>query len=120
VFDVAWTHSQVTLRQSMPPKLTRNSMDIWPARLLYGQLIAACRPGYPRHGIAVGNPVYGAYSISGDLPIVLLRIGDRLNIELVRQLVQATRVLATQRTVVDLVIWNEDHAGYRSFCRTRS
>jgi cyclic beta-1,2-glucan synthetase len=29
------------------------------------------------------------YAISGDLPIVLLQIGDAANIDLVRQLVQA-------------------------------
>ena len=31
------------------------------------------------------------YSISGDLPIVLLQIGDLANIDLVRQLVQARK-----------------------------
>ncbi len=53
------------------------------------------------------------YSISGDLPIVLLRIGDPANIELVRQLVQAHAYWRLKGLAVDLVIWNEDHAGYR-------
>src|SRR5207344_3243558 len=54
-----------------------------------------------------------SYSISGDLPIVLLRIEDSANIELVRQLVQAHAYWRLKGLAVDLVIWNEDHAGYR-------
>lgn len=53
------------------------------------------------------------YSISGDLPIVLLQIGDAANIDLVRQLVQAHAYWRLKGLAVDLVIWNEDHAGYR-------
>ena len=53
------------------------------------------------------------YAISGDLPIVLLRIGDAANIELVRQLVQAHAYWRLKGLAVDLVIWNEDRGGYR-------
>jgi len=53
------------------------------------------------------------YAISGDLPIVLLQIGDPANIDLVRQLVQAHAYWRSKGMAVDLVIWNEDHAGYR-------
>ncbi len=53
------------------------------------------------------------YAISGDVPIVLLQIGDRTNIDLVRQLVQAHAYWHLKGLTVDLVIWNEDHAGYR-------
>ncbi len=54
-----------------------------------------------------------AYAISGDLPIVLLRVADRANIELVRQLIQAHAYWRLKGLAVDLVIWNEDRAGYR-------
>ena len=53
------------------------------------------------------------YAISGDLPIVLLQIADAANIELVRQLVQAHAYWRLKGLAVDLVIWNEDHNGYR-------
>jgi cellobiose phosphorylase len=53
------------------------------------------------------------YAISGDLPIVLLRIGDLANIELVRQLIQAHAYWRLKGLAVDLVIWNDDRAGYR-------
>ena len=54
-----------------------------------------------------------SYSISGDLPIVLLQIEDVTNVELVRQLVQAHAYWRLKGLIVDLVIWNDDHGGYR-------
>ena len=45
---------------------------------------------------------------------------DVANIDLVRQLVQAHAYWRLKGLAVDLVIWNEDHAGYRQRCRTRS
>ncbi len=54
-----------------------------------------------------------SYAISGDLPIVLLQIGDADNIDLVRQLVQAHAYWRLKGLAVDLVIWNEDRGGYR-------
>jgi cellobiose phosphorylase len=53
------------------------------------------------------------YAISGDLPIVLLRVSDQSHIELVRQLIQAHAYWRLKGLAVDLVIWNEEHAGYR-------
>jgi hypothetical protein len=53
------------------------------------------------------------YSISGDLPIVLLQIGDTANIDIVRQLVRAHAYWRLKGLAVDLVIWNEDHTSYR-------
>src|SRR6185295_13168075 len=53
------------------------------------------------------------YSISGDLPIVLLQIADAANLELVRQMIQAHSYWRLKGLAVDLMIWNEDHAGYR-------
>src|SRR3990170_7117776 len=53
------------------------------------------------------------YGISGDVPIVLLRIGDVAHMQLVRQLVQAHPYWRVKGLNVDLVIWNEDQSGYR-------
>jgi cellobiose phosphorylase len=53
------------------------------------------------------------YTISGDLPIVLLRIADPTNFDLVRELVKAHAYWRLKGLAVDLVIWNEDQAGYR-------
>ena len=53
------------------------------------------------------------YSISGDLPIVLLEIADSANVDLARQLIQAHGYWRLKGLAVDLLIWNEDHSGYR-------
>ena len=59
------------------------------------------------------------HGISGDLPIVLLRIGRIEKLELVRQLVQAHAYWRLKGLAVDLMIWNEDHAGYRQLLHDR-
>src|SRR6185503_509478 len=57
------------------------------------------------------------YAISGDLPIVLLKIGDAASIDLVRQLVQAHAYWRLKGLAVDLVIWNEDRILFESVAR---
>ncbi len=112
VFDLAWTHSQVVLRQ-----LNATEADAQLYEHLAGPVI------YANSSLRADASVLGrnrrgqsglwGYSISGDLPIVLLQIGDPANIDLVRQLVQAHAYWRLKGLAVDLVIWNEDHAGYR-------
>jgi cellobiose phosphorylase len=60
-----------------------------------------------------GQSALWSYSISGDLPIVLLQIQDIANMELARQMVQAHAYWRLKGLMVDLVIWNEDFGGYR-------
>ena len=54
------------------------------------------------------------YAISGDLPIVLLRMADPANIDLARQLVQAHAYWRLHGLAVDLVILSEDRDGHRA------
>ena len=112
VFELAWTHSQVLLRQ-----INATEADAQ----LYGQLAGAVIYANPSlrgdPGVLTqnrrGQSGLWSYSISGDLPIVLLQIADPLNIELVRQMVQAHAYWRLKGLAVDLMIWNEDHSGYR-------
>ena len=60
-----------------------------------------------------GQSSLWGYSISGDLPIVLVQIKDGDNLEIVRQMVQAHAYWRLKGLQIDLVIWNEDHGGYR-------
>jgi len=111
-FDLAWTHGQVLLRQ-----INATEADVH----LYGRLAGAVL--YPNASLRAdpnilkknrrGQSGLWGYAISGDLPIVLLQIEDPANIDLVRQLVQAHAYWRLKGLAVDLVIWNEDHAGYR-------
>ncbi len=53
-----------------------------------------------------------AQGISGDLPIVLVRIEDERHLELVRQLLRAHEYWRLKQLAVDLVILNEHAASY--------
>jgi len=112
VFELSWTHSQVVQRRLDASNLDTQRYDRLASRVLYtssalrapSSLIARNRSG--QAGL-------WAYSISGDLPIVLVRIGDVAHLDLVRQLVKAHAYWRLKGLVADLVIWNEDPSGYR-------
>jgi cellobiose phosphorylase len=112
VLELAWTHAQVVLRQ-----INATEADAQ----LYGRLASSVSYANSslRADAAVliknrrGQSGLWGYAISGDLPIVLLQIGDPAHIDLVRQLVQAHAYWRLKGLAVDLVIWNEDRAGYR-------
>ncbi|HIA50845.1 MAG TPA: cyclic beta 1-2 glucan synthetase, partial [Candidatus Melainabacteria bacterium] len=112
VFDLAWTHSQVVLRQ-----LNANESDgqLY-ARLansvVYANSSLRADPSVIIKNLRGQSDLWG-YAISGDLPIVLLQIKDPNNIDLVRQVVHAHAYWRLKGLPVDLVIWNEDKAGYR-------
>jgi len=118
VFDLSWTHSQVVLRQ-----LNASEADAQLYARLAGAVIYANAALRADAGVLIknrrGQSSLWGYAISGDLPIVLLQIGDAANIDLVRQLVQAHAYWRLKGLAADLVIWNEDHAGYRQQLQER-
>jgi cyclic beta-1,2-glucan synthetase len=112
VFDLAWTHSQVLLRQINATEADAQLYGRLAASVLYANSSLRAGGGALIKNRRGQSGLWG-YSISGDLPIVLLQIEDPANINLVRQLVQAHAYWRLKGLAVDLVIWNEDHAGYR-------
>ncbi len=112
VFELAWTHSQVVLRQLNASEADAQlyerlaSSIIYPNALLRADASILVKNRRGQSGL-------WSYAISGDLPIVLVHISDAGNIELVRQMVQAHAYWRMKGLAVDLVIWNEDRAGYR-------
>jgi cellobiose phosphorylase len=112
VFDLAWTHSQVLLRQINATEADAQLYCRMASSLLYANSTLRADPSVLVKNRRGQSGLWG-YSISGDRPIVLLQIADAANIELVRQLVQAHAYWRLKGLAVDLVIWNEDHAGYR-------
>jgi cyclic beta-1,2-glucan synthetase len=110
--DLAWTHSQVTLRH-----LHASEADAQLYARLAGPLIYANAAQRAAPGVLLdnrrGQSGLWAYGISGDAPIVLLRISDPTQIELVGQLLQAHAYWRMKGLPVDLVILNEDVSGYR-------
>ncbi len=114
VFDLAWTHSQVVLRQINATEADAQLYGRLAGSVLYANSSLRADPSILIKNRRGQSGLWG-YSISGDLPIVLLQIGDPTRIGLARQLVQAHAYWRLKGLAADLVIWNEDHAGYRQF-----
>ena len=110
--DLAWTHSQVTLRQlniteaeaQLYSRLASNLIYSSPSRRAAPSTLLANRRG---------QSSLWSHGISGDLPIILICIGDRENIDLARQLIQGHSYWRMKGLSVDLVILNSDDSIYR-------
>ena len=112
VFDLAWTHSQVVRRQINASQADAQLYERLAGLVLYAHPALRAEPSVLLQNRRGQSGLWGQ-AISGDHPVVLLQIADANNIELVRQLVQAHTYWRLKGLAVDLVIWNEDQAGYR-------
>ncbi len=112
VFDLAWTHNQVTLRQINASEAEAQLYCRLASSVIYANASLRADASVLIKNRRGQSGLWG-YSISGDLPIVLLQIEDPANIDLVRQLIQAHAYWRLKGLPVDLMVWNEDHAGYR-------
>jgi cyclic beta-1,2-glucan synthetase len=111
VATLAWTQAQVQLRHL---GITPREADLF--QRLAGHLLfagPALRP--PSETILQGaGPQSGLWpqGISGDLPILLLRIADYADIETARQIVLAHEYFGLKQFAVDLVILNDHPPSY--------
>jgi cellobiose phosphorylase len=112
VFELAWTHAQVVLRQINASEADAQLYGRLANSIIFSNVALRADSSVLMRNRRGQSGLWG-YAISGDLPVVLLRIGDLANIELVRQLIQAHAYWRLKGLAVDLVIWNEDRAGYR-------
>jgi cellobiose phosphorylase len=112
VFELAWTHNQVVLRQINATEVEAQLYSRLAGSVLY------INPALRSDAATLiknrkGQSGLWPYSISGDLPIVLLRVEENTNVELIKQLILAHTYWRMKGLAVDLVIWNESHGGYR-------
>ena len=112
VFELAWTHSQVILRQIIATEVEAQLYNSIASSILFTNSAFRAEPSIIINNHRGQSGLWG-YSISGDLPIVLLKIEMQDNIQLVKQFIQAHAYWRLKGIAVDLVIWNEDHGGYR-------
>ncbi|MBL9167565.1 MAG: hypothetical protein JNN07_07470 [Verrucomicrobiales bacterium] len=112
VFDLAWTHSQVTLHQLNITEAEAQVYGRLAGALIYADAARRASPAVLLNNRRGQNGLW-SYGISGDAPIVLLRVGDSEKIEIVRQLIQAHSFWRMKGLTVDLVIVNEDTSIYR-------
>jgi len=112
VFELAWTHSQIVLGQLNASEADAHDYSRLAGSIVYASALRRA-PASVLAGNRRGQSGLWGYGISGDLPIVLIRIRDHTRIELVSQAVQAHAFWRMKGIVVDLVIWNEDNSVYR-------
>ncbi len=110
--DLAWTHSQVTLRHLNASEADAQLYARLASALIYANPARRATPSVLLNNRRGQSGLWG-YGISGDAPIVLLRISDPTRIEIVQQLLQAHSYWRMKGFPVDLVILNEDVSAYR-------
>ncbi|WP_223510396.1 GH36-type glycosyl hydrolase domain-containing protein [Rahnella sp. GSA61A] len=112
VFEIAWSHSQVVLRQ-----LNASEDDAGLFNRLAGALIFASQEmrGDAQSVAANRRGQSGLWgqSLSGDLPIVLLTMTSNENIGLVTLLIRAHHYWRLKGLKVDLVLLCNDSGGYQ-------
>lgn len=111
-FELSWTHSQVLLRQINATEAEAQLYDRLAASVIFNNPVLRAAPAIINSNYR-GQSALWSHSISGDVPIVLLRIDDPEQIEQVRQMIQAHAYWRLKGLAVDLVILNQDHGSYR-------
>lgn len=112
IHDLAWTQNQVSLRQLAISDREAQLYQQMAGHVVYASNRLRAPPGVIARNQRGQSGLWG-YSISGDLPLVLVKIRHIDNIGIVRQMVNAHAYWKSRGLAVDLLIWNEDHAGYR-------
>ncbi|MEO6719555.1 MAG: glucoamylase family protein [Ferruginibacter sp.] len=112
VLELAWTHSLLVMRQINASEADAQLYARLSSSVIFSNASLRADPAIIIQNRRGQSGLWG-YSISGDLPIVLLLIEDSANLELVKQLIQAHYYWRLKGVSIDLVIWNEDRGGYR-------
>ncbi len=108
---LAWTHARVQLFHLGIDPDEANLFQRLASHVLYSN--PALRPSSEVLGRSEGGPsALWAHGISGDLPIVVCRIDEIEDLEIVRQLIRAQEYWRMKQLAVDLVILNERPASY--------
>jgi cyclic beta-1,2-glucan synthetase len=108
---LAWTQAQVQLRHLGIDASQANLFQQLAGYILYADATARSPGDAIRRG-AGGPQALWSQGISGDLPIVLMRIEENEDLQVARQLLQAHEYWGIKRLSVDLVFLNDRGASY--------
>ncbi len=111
-FELSQTHSQIVLQQINGTESDANLYSKLAGAILYSNARLRTDTNTIAANRRSQSGLWG-YSISGDLPIVLLMIKDPDNIGLAIQMIQAHAYWRQKGLAVDMVIWNEENGSYR-------
>ncbi|CAN5923414.1 glucoamylase family protein [soil metagenome] len=108
---LAWTQAQVQLRHLDISPVQASLYQRLAGHVIYANPALRSPSETIQRGLA-GQPVLWAHGISGDVPIVLVRIDEVEDSGIVRDLLRAREYWRLKGLVVDLVILNERGASY--------
>ncbi|PHQ24178.1 cyclic beta 1-2 glucan synthetase [Marinobacter guineae] len=117
-FEMAWFQSQEVLRHLNATEADAQVFGRLASSVIYGNGLRRAAPSVISRN-QLGQSGLWRFAISGDLPIVLLLIGDLNRIDLVKQVVQAHAYWRMKGLAADLVIVNEGFSGYRAELQDR-
>ncbi|MBW6508860.1 MAG: glycosyl transferase [Desulfuromonadales bacterium] len=112
-FEMAWFQSQEVLRRLGVSEAEAQRYGRLATSIVFSNALRRA----PAEVIArnrLGQSGLWRFAISGDLPIILLIIGDLSRIDLVKQVLQAHAYWRIKGLAADLVIVNEDFSTYRA------
>ncbi|WP_372985440.1 GH36-type glycosyl hydrolase domain-containing protein [Marinobacter sp.] len=112
-FEMAWFQSEEVLRHLNATEADAQKFGRLANSVIYGNALRRAAPDIIARN-QLGQSGLWRFAISGDLPIVLLFIGDLNRINLVKQVVQAHAYWRMKGLAADLVIVNEGFSGYRA------
>ncbi|MGB1950684.1 MAG: GH36-type glycosyl hydrolase domain-containing protein [Marinobacter sp.] len=112
-FEMAWFQSQEVLRHLNATEADAQIFGRLANSVIYGNGLRRANAGVIARN-QLGQSGLWRFAISGDLPIVLLLIGDVERIDLIKQVVQAHAYWRMKGLAADLVIVNEGFSGYRA------
>ena len=112
-FEMAWFQSQEVLRHINASEADAQVYGRLASSVIHGNALRRAAPSVIARN-QLGQSGLWRFAISGDLPIVLLRIGDLNRIDMVKQALQAHAYWRMKGLAADLVIVNEDFSGYRA------
>ncbi len=112
-FEMAWFQSQEVLRYLNATEADAQVYGRMANSVIYSNALRRTAPSVIKRN-QLGQSGLWSFAVSGDLPIVLLRIGNLDRIGLVKQILQAHAYWRMKGLIADLVIVNEDFSGYRA------
>ncbi len=112
VFEMAWTQAPILLQQLNASEVDAQAYGRLAGSVIYSSSLRRAKPSVIIRNSRNQSGLW-SYGISGDHPIVLVRIRRIDKIDLVKQAVQAHAFWRMKGLSVDLVVWNEDDSVYR-------
>ncbi|HEX6731939.1 MAG TPA: glucoamylase family protein, partial [Pyrinomonadaceae bacterium] len=107
----AWTRAQVEMRHLGIDAEEAHLFQELGSRVLYSNPALRPRPHVLRLNRLTQSALW-QYGISGDLPIILVRINDARDLRIVRQVLRGHEYLRLKGLITDLVILNDHPASY--------